>query len=103
MGVVRSDKVRKSAQGQECALRIPGHCNFNPETTVLAHIGRNRGMSIKCDDTMAVYACSSCHDAIDGRTTVLDQGTKALYMLDALEETQHIMIESGLINVKGNK
>lgn len=100
---VRSDAIRKSARGQDCALRIPGHCNFDPETTVLAHVGRDRGMSMKCDDTMAVYACSGCHDAIDGRTTLLDKGTQALYILDALERTQNHLIQSGLISVKGQK
>jgi cytochrome c553 len=58
---------------------------------------------MKCDDTMAVYACSGCHDAIDGRTTVLDAGTQASYILDALEETQNHLIQAGLIAVKGNK
>lgn len=96
---VVSKKIRNSARGQDCALRIPGVCNFNPETTVLAHVGRNRGMSIKCHDTMAVYACSSCHDQIDGRSSVLDVGTKARYILDALEETQTKLLEQGLINV----
>ena len=100
---VRSDAIRKSARGQDCALRIPGHCNFDPETTVLAHIGKNIGMSMKCDDSFAVYACSGCHDAIDGRTTVLDRGTQALYILDALERTQNYLIQSGLIVVKGQK
>ena len=36
---VVSKKIRNSARGQDCALRIPGVCNFNPETTVLAHVG----------------------------------------------------------------
>ena len=53
---VVSKKIRNSARGQDCTLRIPGVCNFNPETTVLAHVGKDRGMSIKCHDTMAVYA-----------------------------------------------
>lgn len=96
---VVSKKIRNSARGQDCALRIPGVCNFNPETTVLAHVGRNRGMSIKCHDTMAVYACSSCHDQIDGRSSVLDVGTRSQYILDALEETQAKLLEQGLINI----
>ena len=28
---------RKEAKGRECMVRLPGICNFNPETTVLAH------------------------------------------------------------------
>ncbi|MBC7213069.1 MAG: DUF1364 family protein, partial [Pseudomonas sp.] len=30
---VVSKKVRESARGQDCTVRIPGICNFNPETT----------------------------------------------------------------------
>ncbi|ECK2143415.1 DUF1364 domain-containing protein, partial [Salmonella enterica subsp. enterica serovar Enteritidis] len=29
--------LRKAARGRECQVRIPGYCNHNPETTVLAH------------------------------------------------------------------
>ncbi|MBU5563095.1 DUF1364 domain-containing protein, partial [Escherichia sp. S69_ASV_4] len=30
--------LRKAARGRECQVRIPGVCNGNPETSVLAHI-----------------------------------------------------------------
>ena len=92
-------KIRKSAQGESCALRIPGHCNFNPETTVLAHIGRRRGISKKCHDMHAVYACSACHDVIDGRANhEFTKGDLAIFKLDAMEETQLKLIDKGLIN-----
>ncbi|WP_157795538.1 nuclease domain-containing protein, partial [Escherichia coli] len=29
--------LRKAAKGQICQIRIPGYCNHNPETSVLAH------------------------------------------------------------------
>ncbi|VEI70653.1 82 prophage-derived uncharacterized protein ybcO [Serratia quinivorans] len=29
--------LRKEAKGRDCQVRMPGICNFNPETTVLAH------------------------------------------------------------------
>ena len=32
-------KLRKSAKGQLCLVRLPGVCNHNAETTVLAHLG----------------------------------------------------------------
>lgn len=37
--------LRDRAKGQDCYLRLPGHCNFNPETVVLAHIRRGNGMT----------------------------------------------------------
>ncbi len=29
--------LRKAARGQMCTVRIPGYCNHDPETSVLAH------------------------------------------------------------------
>lgn len=61
--------LRDLANGQNCMARIPTVCNFNPETTVLAHlrIGGVAGMGQKPPDTCAIWACSCCHDVIDGR------------------------------------
>ena len=62
--------LRKLAKGQPCMLRLPGICNGNPETTVLAHIRRGLyGMGIKPVDWCGVWCCSACHDAYDRRTT----------------------------------
>ena len=91
-----SKKIRNSARGQECTLRLPGICNWNPETTVLAHIGKLRGMGIKCGDNMAIYCCSSCHDALDGR---VKSHVDAEDKLRALEETQALLFEAGLMEV----
>lgn len=62
--------LRELARGKPCMVRVPGICNSNPETTVLAHIRRGNvaGMGQKPPDTCAVWACSSCHDLIDGRS-----------------------------------
>lgn len=62
---------RKEARGKECMVRIPGVCNHNQETTVLAHyrLAGYCGASMKPDDDMGAWACSACHDAIDARTS----------------------------------
>jgi hypothetical protein len=62
--------LRKEAKGRGCMVRIPKVCNFNSETVVLAHIrltGVN-GMGMKSPDLIGAWACSACHDEIDGRT-----------------------------------
>ena len=46
-------------------MTIPHVCNQNPETTVLAHVGRH-GSAKRNHDEEAVYACFNCHGAIDG-------------------------------------
>lgn len=62
-------KLRQSAKGQPCTLQLPEICNHNCETTVLAHIrlGFNAGMGQKPNDLHALFACSDCHNVIDGR------------------------------------
>ena len=62
--------LRKAAKDRGCTVRIPGVCNFNSATTVLAHIRLTgvSGMGIKSPDLLGAWACSACHDEIDGRT-----------------------------------
>lgn len=59
--------LRQEARGRECQIRLPC-CNFNPETTVLAHfrlIGIT-GMGFKRDsDWLGSWACSDCHRTVD--------------------------------------
>jgi hypothetical protein len=67
---MKQTKLTKAARGRECQVRVPGVCNGNPETTVLAHFrmsGTRCGVGLKPNDLQGAWACSSCHDAIDGR------------------------------------
>lgn len=86
----------------DCTLRLTGTCNGNHETTVLCHIGKAGGMGIKCGDNMAIYACSDCHDAIDGKASYDSMLNPNLHedLLRALEETQSIWIAEGLMVIK---
>ncbi|HEY4437662.1 MAG TPA: DUF1364 domain-containing protein [Lelliottia sp.] len=61
--------LRKQARGRECTVRIPGICNFNTETSVLAHyrLAGTCGTGCKPDDLQGAISCNGCHDAIDGR------------------------------------
>ncbi len=98
---VSSNKLRASARGKDCTVRMPGACNFNPETTVLAHLPcGQKGMGMKGFDTVAVYACSACHDVIDGRAV----GEVDWFdMLRAVAETHESLISEGILSVKGMK
>lgn len=65
-------KITESARLEDCTVRIPGACNFNPETVVFAHLdkirfGKGMGIKAKVDDMdLGAYACSGCHAAIHG-------------------------------------
>ncbi len=87
-------KIRKSAKGENCTLRVPGVCNFDPETTVLCHIRTpGTGIGRKPPDYQAVYGCSACHAFIgDGRG-------QEEHILPALFETWGALIDKGLVRL----
>jgi hypothetical protein len=91
------NKLRKSARGQNCQVRIHGICNHNPETTVLAHLNGG-GMGSKHDDLHGAFACSDCHDALDRRThTNLTRDFVRLAHLEGMVRTQMIWLTMGLV------
>ncbi|RWI33446.1 MAG: DUF1364 family protein [Mesorhizobium sp.] len=95
MGIV-STKLRNSARGQKCTLCIPGVCNSDSETTVLAHLGsETKAMGTKSHDFFACFACSSCHYHLDNnRLSELD---RLYFSLRGLVRTWEIWVASGHI------
>lgn len=83
---MRHRNLRQFAKGKPCMVRLVGICNFNPETTVLAHIRRGNiaGAGQKPSDIAAVWACSACHDAMDGRSKYADDENLDADILAAL-------------------
>jgi len=82
--------LRKQAKGRGCTVRLPGVCNHNSETVVLAHIRMPSisGMGLKADDLLGAWACSACHDAIDRRAhTDLDRDYVRLAHLEGMART----------------
>ncbi|MBH2596608.1 DUF1364 domain-containing protein [Serratia ureilytica] len=90
-------KLTKEARGRECQVRIPGVCNFNPETTVAAHyrLAGTCGTVIKPDDTQAAWACSACHDEVDRRTRLIDANEARLMHAEGVMRTQEILRKEG--------
>lgn len=80
-------------------VRIPGVCNFNPETTVLAHLG-GAGMGIKKDDLQAAFCCSSCHDEVDRRTLNHCDESVELSFRRGVERTQEYWLHNGFIAIR---
>ncbi len=93
-------KITKSARGEECQVRIPGYCNFDNDTTILAHVNGG-GMGMKNLDIEASYCCSTCHDVLDGRikTAWTDQEIK-LWFFESAMRTRKILIDKKLILIK---
>ncbi len=96
-----SRHLRDSARGQPCLVRIPGACNHDPATTVLAHI--NGGwMGTKTSDLFGAFCCSSCHDLIDGRVKhrVFDREEIDLMHWQGVQRTQQHWLDIGMVSLK---
>jgi len=94
-------KIRQSARGEPCLVRIPGVCNHNPETTVFAHLG-GAGMGLKHPDCEGAYCCSSCHDVVDGRALTArggewDRDYVTIAFYEGCVRTRKKLIEKGLL------
>lgn len=59
--------LRKLARDRPCQVRLPGICNGDPATTVLAHfrLPGISGLGLKSPDALASWACAACHTAVD--------------------------------------
>lgn len=63
-----NQKIRDSARGEECTVRIAGVCTFDPEKTVWSHAplgAAGKGGQIKALDLCGAYCCTACDAAVD--------------------------------------
>ena len=87
--------LRQLARGRECQVRLPGICNHDPATTILAHyrLSGLNGMGMKPPDVIAAYSCSSCNDVCDRRTyTNLSRDYVRLALAEGVMRTLVILV-----------
>ena len=93
-------KYTKSARDQQCQVRLPNICNWNPETTVFAHLS-GAGLAKKHSDIHGAYCCSDCHDVLDGRNSnaPFSMTEKKIAHYEGMVRTQKIMIDEGVLKL----
>jgi hypothetical protein len=93
--------LRKLAEGKECQVRIPGICNFDNTTTVLAHYSLTgiSGRGLKSPDIIGAWACSACHSRIDGqiKSANYNRDQVRLMFCEGVFRTQYELIKLGII------
>lgn len=89
-------KLRKAARDRYCQVRIPGVCNHNPETTVLAHVrlAGVTGGGQKAPDILGAWACSACHQVTEQEKD--DDWIQRLFY-EGVIRTQYQLIIEGAI------
>lgn len=96
-------KIRDSAMGQDCTVRLPYVCNHNPDTTVFAHLSGVRfGHGMGKKTAIGAYCCSDCHDVIDGRRSAstedgVHRKNIKIAFYEGILETQIKLMEQGLL------
>ena len=99
--VVQSKAIRNAARGESCTLMIPGVCNGNPETAVMAHLPSPIKGYKSTDLGGCVCACSDCHDAIDGRRGFqCSPADLQFYMRRATILTLDLLRRKGVLTVR---
>jgi len=99
MSKSKKSKICDSARGEDCQIRMPGVCNFDPRTTVLCHLG-GAGWALKSNNAHSAYGCYECHQIVDGAKSKYSQDEIKLMFYDGMVRTQLILIEKGLIIIK---
>lgn len=94
-------KLTKEARGRECQVRLPNVCNFDPQTTALAHLNMSgiSGRGLKAPDELGAHACSECHRCVDsnGETHGLERDYVKLAFFEGMARTQYLLIKEGKI------
>jgi hypothetical protein len=93
--------ITLSAKDKPCSARIPGVCNHDNSTTVWCHINSMRwgaGRGYKSPNIIGLYACSACHDVIDGRVkTDHDKDFIKTCAYEGHLESLYLMVKEGII------
>ena len=95
-----SKKLRDSARGRQCQIRIPGYCSFDTSKTVLCH--GNDGGGTKTSDLWSAFGCFECHEIVDFRHRISEFSRDQIKLMhhDGIERTQKIWLDEGFIMVK---
>ena len=83
---------------RSCSVRLSG-CTNARETVVFAHAPSvSKGLGLKSPDWWGAFACSHCHDILDGRSGNLVTSQNA--WMAAIHETQKILFDEGYLIVR---
>lgn len=108
---VRSDALKAAIEGMPCTLRLAsfGGMSCAPQDTVVGcHLPVwGKGTSTKVTDLAIAAGCATCHDLLDERNNLGHQlmhkypGAWAMRLLHGLTETHALLVDAGIIEVKG--
>lgn len=98
-------KIRQSARGEQCQIRLPFVCNGDPATVVWCHANGSaagKGLHQKSPDILGAYGCFACHAVYDRRVPVAGLTRQEVELLFWEGHARSVvrLIERGLIVVR---
>ena len=78
-------RIRDSARGEECTVRIIGACTHDPTHTIWSQAplgAAGKGRSWKAVDLAGAYCCTACDAVIDGQRPLPPGATRESVLLD---------------------
>ena len=78
-------KITESARGEDCLVRLPGVCKFDPAYTIWSHCrhgAAGKGKGKKSLDLAGAYCCTACDAVYDGQAPRPNGMTKEEVELD---------------------
>lgn len=63
-------KIREAARDEDCLVRLPGVCCFDPAKSIWSHAkwaSGGKGRGLKAIDLAGAIACTSCDAVYDGQ------------------------------------
>jgi hypothetical protein len=81
-------------------MQVPGICNHDPTTVVLAH-ENGGGLALKHHDLRSAFLCSKCHSYYDGATDghTSSRRYRDMFFMAAHMRTLQIFIDDGYIQI----
>ena len=94
--------VTSLARGKDCQIRLPGICNFNPETTVPCHLRQTglTGLGYIAESIFVAWGCSACHAHVDSHPGDIEVQND---FMRGIFRTQQRLLDDGVILVKGRE
>lgn len=111
---VRSSRIMGAMRNYPCTVRvasfIPGETCAPQSTVVGAHLPvTGKGVGTKVTDLAVVACCATCHALMDGvdprvhQIATLYPSAYHMRLLNALVETQALLLRDGVIKVDGGE
>jgi hypothetical protein len=97
--------LRDFARDKPCMVRLPGICNGDPATTVLAHyrLAGNCGTGLKPPDINGAWCCGNCHDECDRRTRKMPTDAVRIAHAEGVIRTMYELDHAGYRLTMGKK